>query len=214
MRRALRMAPSYSVSVGLCGGGRGWGERWEKVQGRRVTQDALRSTSISSGGRGGDTGGAEQKSRQHHRGIGWRACAAHGAPTHPMMTIDHSRMLSSSTRPALNPSTGFFWRSGVSRRVVGVGITSTAQPERGAADGRRMARPFSPPHPRGGFHRGITSRGVRVPPLKTHHAAACGGAGWSWQCWKAGCKACWSRGARWGRAASRCRRKGVLGAWR
>ena len=30
---------------------------------------------------------------------------------HPMMTICHSRIFSSSTKPALNPSTGFFSRS-------------------------------------------------------------------------------------------------------
>lgn len=35
----------------------------------------------------------------------------YGKGTHPMITICHSRMLSSSTRPAENPSTGFFCRS-------------------------------------------------------------------------------------------------------
>lgn len=61
MRRALRIAPSQSVSVGLAS-----------------------------------------------------ACAKWSA--HPMMTMDHSRMLSSSTRPALKPSTGLRWRSDVSSR--------------------------------------------------------------------------------------------------
>lgn len=63
MRRALRIAPSQSVSVGLAS-----------------------ATTVA-----------------------W--------PAHPMMTMDHSRMLSSSTRPALKPSTGLRWRSDVSSRL-------------------------------------------------------------------------------------------------
>jgi len=44
--------------------------------------------------------------------FGWRKSGR--SSTHPMMTICHSNMFSSSTSPALKPSTGFFCSSAIS----------------------------------------------------------------------------------------------------
>lgn len=107
----------------------------------------LAGTSTSRGGTRLRTANREvcskRRGRNPNQPLDMRCLPRRGSPrverfTHPKMVISHSKMLSSSTKPAENPSTGFLRRAGRQGKIA-PGQFLSSSTHRGSSSARVIA---------------------------------------------------------------------------